>query len=64
MVRNSTWPSPGVGIGQSSIRKSDGLGSPTGRETRMTRLADWGMVVSSDFYAFVIPGRCEASNPE
>ena len=33
----------------SSMRKSDALGSPTGRETRTTRFADWDMVVSSDF---------------
>jgi hypothetical protein len=26
------------------MRKSDGFGSPTGRETRTTRFADWGMV--------------------
>ena len=36
-------PSPGVGIAQSSMRKSDGLGSPTGRETRTTRFGGWDM---------------------
>src|ERR1700760_4475981 len=48
MVRNNTWPSPGVGSAYSSTRKSDALGSPTGRETRTTRLA-WDILVSSDF---------------
>ena len=40
----------GVGIAHSSMRKSDAFGSPTGRETRTTRFADWDMGVSSDFF--------------
>src|ERR1700761_9160009 len=49
MVRSRTWPSPGEGSAYSSIRKSDAFGSPTGRETRMTRFV-WDMVVSSYFF--------------
>src|SRR6266545_4338426 len=59
MVRSRTWPPPGVGTAQSSIRKSDALGSPTGREARTMRFADWDMVVSSDFIAF---RHCERSD--
>src|SRR5713101_7269156 len=50
MVRSRTWPSPGVGNVYSSTRKSDALGSPTGRETRTTRFADCDMVVSFNFW--------------
>jgi hypothetical protein len=32
------------------MRKSDALGSPTGRETRTKRFADGDTVVSSKFY--------------
>src|SRR5882672_705750 len=53
MVRSSTWPGPGAGGEYSSMRKSDGLGSPTGREARTTRFAGWD-IVSSDFLLFVI----------
>jgi hypothetical protein len=53
MVRSSTSPAPGVGIALSSMRKSEALGSPTGRETRTTRLADGDMVVSSDFFIVI-----------
>src|SRR3954463_866943 len=44
MVRSRTSPAPGLGTSCSSIRKSNGLGSPTGRETSTTRLADCGMM--------------------
>src|ERR1700691_1530246 len=54
MVRSKTWPSPGEGGAYSSIRKSDALGSPTGRETRTTRFACWDMVVSSVFCFLVV----------
>ena len=46
-------PRPGVGTGNSSRRKSDGLGSPSGREARTMRLP-WDMVVSSGLLFFVI----------
>src|ERR1700732_3296991 len=59
MVRSRSCPSPGVDSAQSSTRKSDGLGSPTGRETRTTRFADCDMVVTSGFLLFVI-ARSEA----
>ena len=69
-VRSKSWPSPGFGTATSSMRKSDSLGSPTGRDARTIRLA-WAMMVSSGvcFFAWccserIIPGRCEASNPE
>src|ERR1700722_4273216 len=55
MVRSRTWPSPGAGGAQSSTRKSDALGSPTGRETRTTRLACCDMVISSDCLNFDDP---------
>src|SRR5437588_12833858 len=45
MVRSSTSPAPGTGTSWVSIRKSDGFGSPTGREARTTRLADCGMMI-------------------
>src|SRR5450432_1574935 len=61
MVRSRTWPSPGVGSAQSSRRKSDGFGSPTGRETRTTRFADWAMAVSSGFLLFVIASAAKQS---
>src|ERR1700722_12151252 len=54
MVRSRTWPSPGEGGAYSSTRKSDALGSPTGRETRTTRFAGWDTVVSSIFWFLVI----------
>src|SRR4051812_37729258 len=54
MVRSRTWPSPGVGAEYSSRRKSDGLGSPTGREARTMRFADWDMAGSSELLLFVI----------
>src|ERR1700760_3340933 len=54
MVRSKTCPSPGVGAAYSSMRKSDGFGSPTGRETRTTRLADCGMMVFLRCFFFVI----------
>src|SRR5256885_10664081 len=44
MVRRRTSPAPGVGTGQSSRRKSEGFGSPTGREARTMRLP-WDMMV-------------------
>src|SRR5947199_10425270 len=47
MVRSSTSPALGAGSSVSSMRKSDGFGSPAGREARTTRLADCGMMVSS-----------------
>src|ERR1700754_4974171 len=53
MVRSRTCPSPGTGTASSSMRKSDAFGSPTGRETRTTRLADCDMVVSSDVYLII-----------
>src|SRR5260221_6339401 len=72
MVRSRTWPSPGVGAEYSSTRKSDALGSPTGRDASTMRFADWDMVVppvvvfchSERSDDAVIPGRCKASNPE
>src|SRR5450432_4445462 len=54
MVRSRTWPSPGAGAAYSSIRKSEAFGSPTGRETRMTRFADWDMVFPPGILLFVI----------
>src|SRR5438067_10081440 len=48
MVRRRTSPAPGVGTGQSSRRKSEGLGSPTGRDARTMRLP-WDMMVPPFF---------------
>src|SRR6185436_9409763 len=48
MVRSRTSPAPGVGTGHSSRRKSEGLGSPTGRAARTMRLP-WDMMVPPDF---------------
>src|SRR5258708_38946920 len=59
MVRNSTSPALGAGAVYSSRRKSDVLGSPTGRETRTTRLA-WDMIVSSGLLLFRHCERSEA----
>src|SRR4051812_34649649 len=80
MVRSKTSPAPGVGTGQSSMRKSEGFGSPLGRAARTMRLP-WDMGAPLVFLLLVvvrhcersegatpaeavIPGRCEASNPE
>src|SRR3979411_1644833 len=60
MVRSRTWPSPGVGAAYSSMRKSEAFGSPTGRETRTTRFADWDMVFPPGFFAFRHCERSEA----
>src|SRR5215210_4047666 len=43
MVRNSTCLGPGCGTANSSRRKSDGFGSPTGREASTMRRAVSGM---------------------
>src|ERR1700722_1644813 len=61
MVRSRTWPAPGEGGAYSSMRKSDALGSPTGREARTTRFACGDMLVSS-VLDFVIAGG-EAAEP-
>src|SRR6266404_648602 len=45
------------------MRKSDALGSPTGREARTTRFADCDMVVSSDFLFSSLRGAKRRSNP-
>src|SRR5947208_2868881 len=58
MVRSRTSPAPGVGTSASSIRKSDGFGSPTGREARTTRLADCDMVVPSSLAS----GECRTTS--
>src|SRR4051794_36280846 len=50
MVRSNTSPSPGVGGAYSSTRKSDALGSPTGRGTGTTRFAAWDILFSSIFF--------------
>src|SRR4051794_36642452 len=55
MVRKRTSPWPGEGIAVSSMRKSDGLGSPTGRATRTTRLA-W-VIYSSECYSVIASRR-------
>ena len=60
MVRSRTSPGPGVGVAYSSIRKSVGFGSPTGRETRTTRFADWDMAGSSGIFVFRHCERSEA----
>src|SRR5439155_15256606 len=52
MVRRRTSPAPGVGTGQSSRRKSEGLGSPTGREARTMRLP-WDMGFPLFFFSFI-----------
>src|SRR6267154_388645 len=61
MVRNSTSPGPGTGAVYSSMRKSEALGSPTGREARTTRLADWDMMFPPGFSFFVIASEAKQS---
>src|SRR4051812_47787432 len=57
MVRSRTSPAPGAGTSACSIRKSDGFGSPTGREARTTRFADCGMMTSFFPCSRRAPGR-------
>src|SRR3989442_14214855 len=61
MVRRRTSPAPGVGIGQSSRRKSEGFGSQTGREARTMRLP-WDMMVPPLLF-FVIASVAKQSTP-